>query len=51
MIALFDPKEYTPDNAHFYFISNFLIVLVIGALILVFYDRLAFDSQETPGSP
>lgn len=46
MIALFNPREYTPDNAHFYLISNFLIVLVIGALILIFYDRLAFESEK-----
>ena len=34
------------SNAHFYFISNFLIVLFIGSLILVFYDQLAFASEK-----
>lgn len=46
MIALFNPDEYTPNHAHFYFVTNFLIVLIIGTLILVFYDHLAFESEK-----
>ncbi len=46
MVALFIPEEYSPDNAHFYFISNFIIVLFIGALILVFYDQLSVESEK-----
>jgi signal transduction histidine kinase len=46
MVSMFDPALYSPDKAHFYFISNFFIVLLVGALILVFYDRLAFESEK-----
>lgn len=46
MISMFKGNEFSPDKAHFYFISNFLLVFVIGVLILVFYDQLAFESEK-----
>jgi signal transduction histidine kinase len=46
LIAIFDPSDFSPDQAHFYLIINFLITLVIGCIILVFFDRLAIQSEN-----
>lgn len=45
LIAVLKPEEFAPDQAHFYFIVNFLITLVMGVLLIVFFDRLVTQSE------
>ncbi len=40
MVTMFHPADFRPDNAHFYFISNFTIVLFTVSFILLFFDRM-----------
>ncbi len=46
MIAIFEPARFNPNDAHFYVIISFLIVLVLGLLILIFLDRLVNESEK-----
>ena len=46
MVAIFEPTQFTPNDAHFYVIISFLIVLVLGLLILIFLDRLVNESEK-----
>ena len=46
LIALFDPSKFSPAKSHFYFIINFLVVLTIGLLILLFFDRMVIESEN-----
>ncbi len=46
MIAIFEPARFNPNDAHFYVIVSFLIVLVLGLLILIFLDRLVNESEK-----
>lgn len=46
LIALFDWSRFTPSDAHFYFVFNFLITLTIGMLILLFFDRMVIASES-----
>ncbi len=46
LIAIFEPENFTPSNAHFYFIMAFLIALLIGILIIIFFDRLVLQSES-----
>jgi hypothetical protein len=43
IIAYFDKSAFRPDNPHFFFISNFTIVLILGGLIVLFFDRVNFS--------
>jgi signal transduction histidine kinase len=45
VIAYFDQTKFRPDNPHFFFISNFAIVLILGGLIVIFFDRLSAQSE------
>ena len=46
LIAVLKPEEFAPDQAHFYYIVNFLITLVMGVLLIIFFDRLVTQSEE-----
>jgi signal transduction histidine kinase len=46
LIAILDVDKLSPQDAHFYFIINFLIVLIIGLLILLFFDRMVIESEK-----
>ncbi len=45
LIAIFKPAEFAPDQAHFYYIVNFLITLTMGVLLIIFFDRLVTQSE------
>ncbi len=45
LIAILKPEEFSPDQAHFYFIVNFLITLLMGVLLIIFFDRLVTQSE------
>ncbi len=45
LIAIFKPSMFSPSEAHFYFIVDFLIALLIGILIIIFFDRLVIQSE------
>jgi signal transduction histidine kinase len=46
MIVIFEPTKFNPNNAHFYVIVTFLMVLVSVLLILIFLDRLVNESEK-----
>ena len=46
LIALLEPGKFSVDEAHFYFILNFLIVFLIGILILLFFDRMVVTGEQ-----
>ncbi len=46
LIAIFKPDQFTPDQVHFYYIVNFLITLLLGALLIIFFDRLVYESEN-----
>ncbi len=45
LIAIFKPSQFSPSEAHFYLIIDFLIALLIGILIIIFFDRLVLQSE------
>jgi signal transduction histidine kinase len=45
-VAIFKPQKFHPNDAHFYLIVSFLIVLIIGILILIFFDRMVTNSEK-----
>jgi len=45
LVAIFKPSQFNPTHAHFYFIIDFLIALLIGMLIIIFFDRLVIQSE------
>lgn len=45
-IAIFDPQRFHPNDAHFYLIISFLIVLIIGILIVIFFDQMVMHSEK-----
>lgn len=47
LTAIFKPAEFSPDQAHFYLIVSFSIVLIIGLLIIIFFDRMVTKSERT----
>jgi signal transduction histidine kinase len=47
IFAIFNPDEFNPDQAHFYLIISFSIVLIIGLLIIIFFDRMVTVSERT----
>jgi signal transduction histidine kinase len=46
LVAIFKPSNFNPNDAHFYLIINFLIVLIIGILIIIFFDRMVTNSEK-----
>jgi hypothetical protein len=46
LIAQFKPSEFSPDQAHFYFISNFTIVLFTTGFIFLFFDRINREAEK-----
>ena len=46
LIALLRPENFYPGHAHFYFIMYFLIVLLIGLLIMLFFDQLVIKAEQ-----
>jgi signal transduction histidine kinase len=44
--AIFKPSEFNPDQAHFYLIISFTIVLIIALLIIIFFDRMVTRSER-----
>jgi signal transduction histidine kinase len=46
LIALLRPEEFKPDQAHFYFIMNFLVIFVIGVLIILFFDQMVVTAER-----
>jgi signal transduction histidine kinase len=47
LIAIFKPAEFNPGQAHFYLIISFSIVMIIGLLIIIFFDRMVTNSERT----
>lgn len=47
VIAIFKPAEFNPGQAHFYLIISFSIVMIIGLLIIIFFDRMVNNSERT----
>jgi signal transduction histidine kinase len=47
IIAIFKPTEFNPGQAHFYLIISFSIVMIIGLLIIIFFDRMVTNSERT----
>lgn len=45
-LAIFNIDQFHPNNAHFYLIVSFMIVLIIGILIVVFFDRMVQNSEN-----
>jgi signal transduction histidine kinase len=46
LIAIFKPDEFKPNEAHFYLIVSFFLVLIVGILILIFFDRMVTSSEK-----
>jgi signal transduction histidine kinase len=45
-VAFFNLDNFKPSHPHFYFISNFFIVFILGGLIISFFDRLSYKSEQ-----
>jgi len=46
LIAIFKPSRFHPSDPHFYLIFSFLIIILIGVLILFFFDRMVTSSEK-----
>lgn len=46
LVGLLDVSRFHASDAHLYFVLNFIIVLVIGVLMLVYYDWQAVRSEQ-----
>lgn len=46
LMALLQPEKFKPDEAHFYFILNFLVVFLIGILIILFFDQMVVKAEK-----
>jgi signal transduction histidine kinase len=46
LIAIFEPAHFHPNEAHFYVVVSFLIILLIGVLILIFFDRMVTSTEK-----
>ncbi len=46
VIALFNASKFTPSQSHFYFVSNFFIVFILGGLIVLFFNQLTHNSEN-----
>jgi signal transduction histidine kinase len=47
MVAIFKPAEFNPGEAHFYLIISFSITMIIGLLIIIFFDRMVTSSERS----
>ena len=47
LVAILKPDEFNPEQAHFYLVISFSIVMVIGLLIIIFFDRMVTNSEQT----
>jgi signal transduction histidine kinase len=45
-LAIFKLDQFHPNDAHFYLIVSFMIVLIIGILIVIFFDRMVQNSEN-----
>lgn len=46
LVAMLRIEDFSPDNAHFYFIVSYIIIFLIAILIILFFDRLVIRSEE-----
>ncbi|MEK6782974.1 MAG: HAMP domain-containing sensor histidine kinase [Bacteroidota bacterium] len=46
LYALLQPDKFSLADAHFYFIMNFFIVFIIGALIVIFFDKMVLTAEQ-----
>jgi signal transduction histidine kinase len=46
LISIFQPDRFHPADPHFYLILNYLFILLVGSLILLFYDRQVIRSEN-----
>lgn len=46
LVAMLRMEDFSPDNAHFYFIVSYIIIFLIAILIILFFDRLVIRSEE-----
>ena len=46
LVSVLRPSNFSPDQVHFYFIVSFMITLLIGVLIIIFFDRLVIQSEK-----
>jgi len=46
LIAIFNPAKFHPNEAHFYVVVSFLIILLIGVLIMIFFDRMVTSTEK-----
>ncbi len=46
IVAIFKPAEFNPSQAHFYLIVSFSIIMIIGLLIIIFFDRMVTNSER-----
>ena len=46
LISEFRWVEFSPDQAHFYFIINFGIVLLVTGFIFLFFDRINIQAEQ-----
>jgi signal transduction histidine kinase len=46
IIAIFKPANFHPNDPHFYLIVSFLIIIMIGILILFFFDQMVTRSEK-----
>ena len=46
LISMFQPGRFHPADPHFYLILNYLFILLVGSLILFFYDKQVIRSEN-----
>ena len=46
LTCVLKPSRFSPNQEHFYFILSFMITLLIGVLIIIFFDRLFIQSEK-----
>jgi signal transduction histidine kinase len=46
LIVIFNPAKFHPNEAHFYVVVSFLIILLIGVLIMIFFDRMVTSTEK-----
>jgi signal transduction histidine kinase len=46
LLAIFEPAKFHFADAHFFFITNFAIIMTFGAVILIYYDRQVLMSEK-----
>jgi signal transduction histidine kinase len=46
LMVFLKPNLFRPNHPHFFFISTFVILLVLGSLIVLFFDHLSSTSEN-----